>query len=232
MTARLRLVAGQGGPTVSDLHCSGALAFRPTEWGVWMVGTEAHPIGGDRILARLAVGPGCEAKVRSVSASVARRGAGSSVVAVVVRVAEAGVLDWDPEPGVAAEGADHRSDARIRLGSGARLRWRDEWVLGRVAEEPGSWASRIQIVYEDRPLVVSELATGPEAPGWGSSAVLAGARAVSSLVVVDSSRTFETGRASCGTAVGTRLPLVGPGMQITAWGEDLTDCRKVVDQLA
>ena len=30
----------------------------------------------------------------------------------------------------------------------------------------------------------------------------------------------------------TRLPLAGPGVQVTAWGEELPDCRKRVDELA
>ena len=158
-------------------------------------------------------------------------GAGPSTIAVVVTVAEGGALDWQPEPGVAAAGADHHGDVRIRMAPGARVLWRDEWVLGRTGEEPGSWTSRIQVAYAGRPLLVSELATGPAAPGWLSSAVLAGARAVSSLVVVDPAQEFEPGRGSCGSAVGTRLPLAGPGAQITSWGDALADCRKVVDHL-
>ena len=231
MTASLRLSAGPHGPVVDELHCSGAVAFRPTEWGIWMVGTEAHPIGGDRILTRVTVGPGCSAVVRSVSAAVARRGRGPSLVAVAARVASDGRLEWSPEPGVAAAGADHVSDVRVRLAAGARLVWRDEWVLGRVGEDPGSWRSRIRIVYDGRPLLASDLGTGPMAPGWRSRAVLAGARAVSSLVVVDPGVDFDPGRAASGNAVGVRLPLAGPGVQVTSWGDDLTDCRKTVDVL-
>ena len=231
MTANVRLVAGPAGPVVAGLHGSGALAFRPTRWGVWMVGTEAHPIGGDRVLARVALGPGCSAIVRSTSATLARRGAGPSVVSIAARVAAGASLEWRPEPGIAAFGADHTSEARVRLAAGARVVWHDEWVLGRASEGPGSWRSRLQIVYDCEPLLVSDLSTGPAAGCWHSAAVLGGAKAVSSVVVVDVGGEFNPARAECGSALGVRLPLAGPGIQICAWGDDLADCREVVDDL-
>lgn len=232
MTASLRLRAGPRGPVVDEMRSSGPVAFRPTEWGVWTVSTEAHPIGGDRILARVAVGRGCHATLRSVSATVARRGRGESLVAVAVRVAEGGSLAWNPEPGVAAAGAVHLSDVRIRLAAETRLVWKDEWVLGRFGEDPGSWRSRVRIVYDGRPVLTSDLATGPAAAAWPSPGVLAGAGAVSSIVMIDPEEAFDARRVSCGSALGVCLPLHGPGVQIIAWGEDLGDCRKAVDELS
>ena len=162
-------------PVVEEIRSSGALAFRPTAWGVWMVGTEAHPIGGDRLVVRVAIGPGCSAAIRSVGATVARRGpfpGRSSTIATVIRVGPSGSLTWQPEPGVASFGADHLSEVRVRLASDAKLTWRDEWVLGRHDEGPGTWRSRIRISVGARPLLVSELAAGPAAPGWTSRFVL------------------------------------------------------------
>jgi urease accessory protein len=219
------------------MRSSGAVAFRPTDWGVWMVGASAHPIGGDRLLMRVAVNAGCSTEIRAASATVARRapfgGSARSVTSTVVHVGAAASLVWKPEPGVAACGSDHMSDTRIWLAAGARLSWRDEFVLGRHAEDPGTWTSRMRVSVAGRPLLASQLAAGPAASGWGSPAVLGGARAVSTLVVVDpcwppggSSARVESDGVSA-----VALPLPGPGLQITAWGDDLTSCRAAVEEL-
>lgn len=237
-------LAGPGGESVragqavvEELRATGAITFRPTRWGIWMVGTEAHPIGGDHQIVRVAVGPGCAAEIGSVSATVARRGASlgtPSCTAVAVRVGAGGSLVWSPEPGVAAAGADHVSEARVRLAAGARLVWRDEFVLGRVGEGPGTWRSRLRVSVGGRVVLASEVAAGPAAPGWTSRAVLAGARAVSTVVIIDggfSPRGRKAGRweGPCTSAIA--LPLTGPGVQITAWGSDLAGCRAGVEAL-
>jgi urease accessory protein len=237
-SASLRVVPSpEGASVVGLMRSSGAVAFRPTEWGVWMVGASAHPIGGDRLLMRVVVDAGCAAEIRATSATLARRapfgGSARSVTSTVVRVGAAASLAWKPEPGVAACGSDHVSDTRIRLAAGATLSWRDEFVLGRYAEEPGTWTSRIRVSVAGRPLMASQLAAGPGASGWASPAVLGGAQAVSTLVVVDPY--WPPGRPSArvesGGVSAVALPLPGPGLQITAWGDDLASCRAAVEEL-
>lgn len=219
---------------VRVLRSTGAVALRPTRWGVWMVGAAAHPIGGDELFLRVAVDAAGAAVVRSASATLARRGRGPSVSRIVVRLGPGASLAWDPQPGVAACGADHLSDVRVRLAGGARLRWKDEFVLGRHGEAPGTWTSRLRITYEGKPVLSSSLAAGPAAAGWPSRAVLAGARAVSTLVVVDPCRPTPPpgpARVESGSARAVSLALPGPGVQVTAWGDDLDSCRWAVAQL-
>jgi hypothetical protein len=174
-----------------------------------------------------------------VSAAVARRGptgtAGPSTMSMAVRIGPGGSLVWSPEPGVAAVGAHHLTDTRVRLATTARLAWRDEWTLGRYGEEPGTWRSRIRITVAGRPLLASDLATGPAAESWASRSVLAAARAVSTLSLVDPvllpGEDGPRSRATFGSATGLCLPLSGPAVQIVAWGNDLRDCRATVAQL-
>lgn len=221
------------GPSVEEMRSSGAVAFRPTRWGIWMVGAAAHPIGGDRLLLRVTLAAGCRARIRSVGATVARRGQGPSVSAAAVRVGDGSTLDWDPEPGVAACGAHHISETRIRLGAGARLRWWEEFVLGRHGEDPGTWTSRMRVSVEGRPALCSELSAGPGSPAWSSSATLAGARAVSTLLLFhpDPSRLPAGGRFEGPGATAVALALPGPGVQVTAWGDELGACRAALETL-
>ena len=233
-SANLRLAAGDAGLTVERLRCSGAMSFRPTEWGVWMVGTEAHPIGGDQLLVQLALGEDCSANIRSTSATVARRGpcdrSPPSTAATVIRMGERSSLTWCPEPGIAASGAHHLSDTRIRMQEGSRLRWQEAFVVGRHGEEPGTWRSRLRVTLGKRPLLASENSAGPLAPGWPNRSVFGGARAVSTLVLIGPGRRpAASTRTSAGSAQAVALPLVGRcGIQITAWGDDLGDCQDAI----
>ena len=236
--ASVRFVRGPHGETVvEDTRSSGALTFRATEWGVWMVGTAAHPIGGDILSLQVAVGAECAASVRSASATLARRGPpagpGVSRMLTAVRIGREASLAWMPEPGIGACGSDHLNETRVRMNADARLIWRDEFVIGRHGENPGTWRSRLRITVGKTVVLSSEVSAGPAAAAWSSRSVLAGARAVSTLVVIDPR--LDLGRASRTSGEATSavaLPLEGPGIQITAWGDDLTDCRDAVESLA
>jgi urease accessory protein len=144
-------------------------------------------------------------------------------------------LKWYPEPGIAALGAHHQSETRIRLAGDSTLVWWDEMTLGRHGEGPGTWRSRIRITVEGEPALSSDLALGPEAGGWDSSSVLAEAKAVSTVVIIDGRNPHPEAppvlRLCVGTARGLSLPLTPSGAHITAWGALLSDCRSAVDQL-
>jgi hypothetical protein len=83
-------------------------------------------------------------------------------------------------------------------------------------------------------LLVAELGLGPAAPMWHRPAVLDGARAVSTLVLVhppwgnappsSQLESTEAGR-------GMLLPLEGPAVQMLAWGDDLRSCRALIGRL-
>jgi urease accessory protein len=143
------------------------------------------------------------------------------------------MLDWDPEPGVAASGADHVSETRVRLAAGACLRWREEFVLGRYGEDPGTWTSRMRVSVEGRVALSSELSAGPASPSGSSQAALAGARAVSTLLLFDPdpSRLPTRGRFEAPSASAVALPLAESGVQVTAWGDQLGACRSAVEKL-
>jgi urease accessory protein len=158
-----------------------------------------------------------------------------SSIGTVVQVAPGARLTWSPEPGIAALGAHHRNDTRVRLAADSTLVWRDEVTLGRHGEGPGTWRSRIRVTVDSQPALSSDLALGPEAAGWESRSVLAGARAVSTLVIIDGSQPWTevppVRRLSFGTADAISLPLARSGAHITAWGAALSDCRAAVEQL-
>ncbi len=45
-TASLTVRAGIGGePVVQKMEPSAAMAFRSAPWGIWLVGSVAHPVG-------------------------------------------------------------------------------------------------------------------------------------------------------------------------------------------
>ena len=219
------------------LESSGALAARPTPCGLFIVGAAAHPIGGDKLEIRVGLDTGVELEVRSVGATLARRGQSGtpSVMRTEVTLEDGAVLRWRTEPGIAAAGASHRSMTRIELAASSRLAWREEIVLGRHGEVvPGSWLSRLEILRAGRPLLVAELGLGPAAPAWPSPAVLDGARALSVLVVVHppwGSEPPPSRIASLASARGMLLPLEGPAAEALAWGDDLGSCRRLVSQL-
>ena len=64
--------------------------------------------------------------------------------------------------------------------------------------------------------------------------MLEGARVVTLVVVVDPGQVPDqwcSARANEGSATGVALPLAGPGVQIVAWGDELSGCRATVDTM-
>ncbi|MDE3204008.1 MAG: urease accessory protein UreD [Acidobacteriota bacterium] len=241
--ASISFRAGIGGePIVTDVQPSAAHTFAPDRWGVTVVGSAAHPEGGDHLRLSVEVGVGCAAEVRSAAATLARVGsrrphwagpAGSSMD-VTATVASDALLTWRPEPGVATEGCSHQQNATIEMAGSARLVWRDEFLIDqRGVPRPGTWASRIRIDRGGWPTFCSELAVGPGSLLWESPAVLEGARVVSQIVIVDPhhERGWKAARATEGSASGAALPLAGPGVHLLAWGDDLLECRATLRHL-
>jgi urease accessory protein len=134
---------------------------------VHLVGGAAGPLGGDELRCSVDLGPGARLEVRSVAASVALPGphGRESSLEIVARVGEGGALVWSPQPLIAARGARHRTVTRVELAADARLVWRDELVLGRDGEDPGSVSTRLRVVRAGRVLLDHEIALGPRHPG-------------------------------------------------------------------
>ena len=248
MQASAALVAEvrDGGPTrLVDLRGEPPLLLRRTGTTVdgaalvYLVGGAAGPLAGDRLALHVDLGPGARVEIRSVAATIALPGgaAGSawSRLDLTVRVGPGAELRWLPEPSIAAAGCRHVSRAEIEVAPGGRLRWRDEIVCGRHGEQPGDLRSELDVRYAARPLLVHDLAVGPDAPGWAGAAVLGGARAVGSLLVVGETAHGKTGHdetAAHGetgpTAVGpdaATMALAGPGVLTVAVAADPAELR-------
>lgn len=236
LCALSRIVArrGPGGATrLEALRCSPPLALRPAAGSVWMVGTAAGPLPGDRLGLHIDVGPGASLTLRSTAATVALGGQGDdhSELRVQAEVGAGGELRWLPEPTVATAGCHHRIAVAVALAPGARLEWRDELVLGRHGEGPGRLTSRIDVEAEEVAVVRQELRVGAGAPGWDGPSVTPAAGAVGTVVVIgdglrgDASR---PGPSSLGPEVAV-LALAGRGAMVSAVAPDAPELRLRLD---
>nr|BFE34855.1 urease accessory protein UreD [Actinomadura rugatobispora] len=211
-----------GATRLTRLRSDGPLALRETPGAVHMVGAAAGPLGGDELELEVRVGPGARLVVRSVATTLALPGDGESRMTVRAEVGEGGHLDYAPEPTVAAAGCRHRALARIDLAEGATLRWYEELILGRHREPPGRHISRFDVTAAGVPLLRHELRLDDPAV-HGSRAVLAGARAVGSVLLAGPGFTGTPPRTGEGWAV---LPLAGPGVLVTAVAPDSAALRR------
>ncbi len=203
--------------------------MRSTPDAVYLVGGAGGPLGGDDLTVEIEVGSGARLTVRTVAASIALPGLGPSSVRVRATVAGGGELRWLPEPVVAARGCVHHMEATVVLEADARLVWREELVLGRHGEPPGSVSSRTSVDVDGTPLLRHELALGPEHPAAGGPAVTAGARAVGSVLLAGPPWDGPPRSTVLGpTAVV--LPLNGPGVQVTALAGDASGLRRQLDR--
>ncbi|RIV41470.1 urease accessory protein UreD [Micromonospora radicis] len=216
MRATARLVARadrHGRTTLAELRGESPLLLRQVPAGdggvtVYVVGGAAGPLAGDDLRLDVEVGPGARVRMHTVAASIALPGRPGAVSRMLVRatVAERAALHWLPEQLVAAAGCAHVADAEVDVAEDGVLHWRDELICGRHGEQPGRAEVNTGVDLAGRPLLRQSLAVGPDAPGWAGPAVLGGAPATGSLLVVDPARPTEP-PAVRGTVA--RLPLTG-----------------------
>ncbi|CAM5471401.1 Urease accessory protein UreD OS=Streptomyces tendae OX=1932 GN=ureD PE=3 SV=1 [Streptomyces tendae] len=228
---------GRGGTVLPVLEGEGPLAVRRTrgsggEARVMLVGAMSGPLGGDHFTVAAHVESGARLRVGSAAATLALPGQDKAGARYDVRltVDDDAELSWLPEQLISAGGSDLSVTTRVDLAAGARLLLREEQVLGRAGEEPGSLTSRLTVRIDGRCVLDQELACGPGAPGgWDGPAGLAGHRAVGQLVVVrpgfatepPAARAFEEGAAV--------LPLAGPAALVTAVAPDALRLRRLLD---
>ncbi|TCC00573.1 urease accessory protein UreD [Micromonospora zingiberis] len=234
-TARLVARADRHGRTaLAELRGESPLLLRQvaaTGGGVtvYVVGGAAGPLAGDELRLDVEVGPGAVVRVQTVAASIALPGRPGAVSRMLVRVSVAAdaVLHWLPEQLVAAAGCAHVADAQVDVAEGGTLHWRDELICGRHGEQPGHAEINTWVDLAGRPLLRQSLSVGPDAPGWAGPAVLSGAPATGSLLVVDPARPAEP-PAVRGTVA--RLPLAGgPATLWTATAPDAHTLRTYLD---
>jgi urease accessory protein len=205
---------------------------------VHLVGGAAGPLGGDELHYDIDVGLGAHLDVRSVAASIALPGfaQAESTLDIAARVTNHGRLSWSPQPLIVARGAHHRTTARIELAENARLLWRDEVVLGRHGEEPGSVTTRLRVQRNGRPLLDHTLAAGPHYPGSLAAAVTSANRASGAILIVDPAWEHVPPADRIAMATGddkdgavTVMPLPGPGVVISALASDGLTLRRLLD---
>jgi urease accessory protein len=234
---------GRGGTALPVLAGEGSLALRRTrgtglEARVTVVGAMSGPLGGDRFLMEADVAEGARLCVGSAAATIALPGQGKDPAhhETRLRVAAGASLRWEPEPLISVRGSDLAVRTRIEVAAGGRLLFREEQVLGRHGEPPGTLTSRLTLRAAGRLVLDQELSCGPDAPGgWDGPAVLAGHRAAGQLLLVDPAYAFRPekprvfgGPAPDGTA--SLVPLPGPAALVTAVAPDALRLRRLLDE--
>ncbi|MDJ0462419.1 urease accessory protein UreD [Streptomyces sp. H27-C3] len=243
MAATARITAapdGRGGTSLPVLESDGPLALRRTRAGgpyarVTVVGAMSAPLGGDRLAVDADVRAGAMLRVDSAAATVALPGRTGAHACYDVRltVGEDARLDWLPEQLISAYGSDLRMTTRVELAASARLVLREEQILGRHGEVPGTLTTRLTVRRAGRPLLDQELSYGPGAPGgWDGGAVLGGARATGQLLVVDPRFASEPPEARLLGDGAALTPLAGPAVLVTAVAADALLLRRVLDEAA
>ncbi|MFD7104719.1 MULTISPECIES: urease accessory protein UreD [Streptomyces] len=237
-TTRLPVLDGEGPFALRRIRSHGDRAR------VCLVGAMSAPLGGDRLGIDVTVEAGAALGITAAAATVALPGRtpGHATYDVRLTVADGARLDWLPEPLISAAGSDLRMTTTVELAPTARLVLREEQVLGRSGERPGTLRSRLTVRRAGRTLLDQETAYGPGIPGWDTSAVLYGRRAVGQLLVVEPEfdakpvevrllgDADERGGAGAGQAV--LAPLTGPAALATAIAPDALRLRRLLDEAA
>lgn len=192
-----------------------------------LVGRAAGPLGGDRAYVEVEVGPGARLAVTSAAAAVALAGVDGawSAMQAHARIAAGGVLCWCPEPLLLTARAAHRSVTQVTGDDGGSMVWWQELVLGRTGEAPGSLVSRLAVDYAGVPLVRHELRVGPEWPGWDSHAALGPYRIHIMVCAAGAAPCWRDGSAPALSDTAAALACEGPGLLVTAAGDDLAAVR-------
>ncbi|WBB99173.1 urease accessory protein UreD [Solwaraspora sp. WMMA2080] len=231
---RTRLVCLRGEPPLVLRRTGPAAAADGGEVQVHLVGAAAGPLGGDDLRLDVEVGPGARVCLRTVAASLALPGPDGrrSTLQMLVRVATGGELRWLPEPLIAAAGCHHLSRSVVELADGAAVVWREELVCGRDGEPSGDARIDTTVRYAGRTVLRTDLAVGPRADGWAGPAVLAGAKATGSVLVVRPE--WAAGGPPAAGPLGpgaARLPLAGgPAVLVTATGPTARGVRAELDR--
>ncbi|WP_189308787.1 urease accessory protein UreD, partial [Streptomyces albospinus] len=206
---------------------------------VCVVGAMSAPLGGDRLCIEATAEAGAALRITAAAATVALPGRTAEQATYDVRltVGDGALLEWLPEPLISAEGSDLRMTTTVELAPTARLVLREEQVLGRSGERTGALRSRLTVRRAGRTLLDQETAYGPGVPGWDTSAVLDGNRAVGQLLIVKpefEERPTEVrllgAAAGDGTGQGVLAPLAGPAALVTAVAPDGLRLRQLLDE--
>lgn len=157
----------------------------------------AGPLGGDRLALDVHVGPGAVLVLNEISATLALPGTSGaqSLATFTVHVDEGATLIWQPEPVIAARGCDHRQDIRVSLAQSSRFFLREDLIVGRHDEAPGTIQQHLRVVRAGKAVYDQNLRLGDRYRGWDSPAVADRNRAVGTMLIVDPESDIGRGRA-------------------------------------
>jgi urease accessory protein len=211
----------------------------PSRWDlcgaarVSLAASAAGPIGGDRLRLDVDVAPGATLVLRTVAANLALPGPHGlpSRSITTLRVGQGATLLWLPEPLIAANRCDHHATTLIELAPGARLLAREELLLGRHGEEPGTVEQRLRVTRAGRPLHDQNTSAGSPVPGWQGPAVTGGRKAVGSILLADPDvePAFDLPAVCDDAAV---FPLEPAAALVTAVAHDAHTLRSLLDDLS
>lgn len=222
-----------GATRLAVLYSEPPLLLRPTGPDtIHLVGGAAGPLGGDQLRIEISVGPGASLTLRTVAASLALPGPDDapSHLEISASVATGGRLCWLPEPLIAASGCRHTTQTTIDVATGANLLWREELRCGRYHERSGNVQLVTGLRVGGAEIYRHELAVGPDTAGWSGPAVLAGARSIGTLLIVDDAWR-ESGPPPTRVLgpMAAAMPLAGPAMLVTALSADPSQVRRYLD---
>lgn len=250
MRARAALVVQRGaasrdGSRIAVLHSHAPLVLRPTHpkgpeplirraagvARVALAAGAAGPLGGDDYAFDVHVQAGSTLVLNEVSAMLLLPGAhgGRSRMRIRIRVDDDATLVWLPELVIAASGCDHLHEIDVALAGRARFLMRDEVLLGRHREGPGSFEQHVRVHRSGRPLYIQRLKVGGAGAVWRSPVVTGGRKCVGNVLVVDPGWADDPPSARQLDGTGVVTPLAGPAMLIAAVADDTRTMRRLLD---
>jgi len=146
-----------------------------------------------------------------------------------------------------SKGARHATIVRATVAEGASLLLRDELLLGRHGEAGGAARSVLHVSYAGRPLLRQSLEVSGADPADLGPAVLAGHRAVGTLLRVEPTSDARPAGPTASIAINDLavaaaeisadappdpdaavavMPLAGPGILVTALANDAVTLRR------
>lgn len=224
-------LSGGGITRLTHLRSEAPVLLRATPQGLYLVGGAAGPLGGDDARLRIEVGPGAQLDVHSTAATMALPGCSgqASALQIEVKLAEEAELRWLTEPTILAGGCHHRIHTTLDANETALAIWREELILGRHGERPGSTSSRMDCTVGGRPVYRNEQAIGQESHGWNGPAVFGDAKAAGNLLVVDPKMATSPVPPAILGDTAAIMPLAGPAAIATALAGDSITLRAYLD---
>lgn len=231
---RIRTALDADGRTrIGELTATAPFAAKITPEGVHLVGAAAAPLDGDHITIDLDVAPGTTLTVRTVAATMAwpsRSGALASLMELRARVGDGALLRWLPEPLVPVRRCRHELQTRIDLASTARVVWREEVILGRAHEGPGTLRACTRVERAGQPVLHQELEIdGASERAHRAPSILAGSRATGSVLVVGPGAPDHHATVCDDDLRGAVLELEAGGRLASASGASVAKLRRWLD---